>query len=986
MPRSVRTISVNLTAGTAQFFTDLQAASGRLRQFGREGGGSVTPITEGFQKMGHEGVTGVQAVSGALRVMEGGLNNNLRAAERFVANVLGLGPALQTIFPIVGGVAFIGLLTKMSEEAYKFYKSIAFAGEEMQGTFRGLSAPLRLANDELALANVRLENDIAKLEGHHENTLAAALMEAKVAADKLADSLDRDLAAIYKVLNEETRMLPIALLHGEVATADIREYIGGKTGFGGLRGQIAQITDEGNARIAAAQKLPDPKAALKAEEDAREEMNKRLQAKYTEGLKHFQDELQKATAGALGFDALAKAGVLDTVQKVFGNPEQRRIEDLKASIRSLQELAQNTELSGTNTSLTLKKDILDSQNANAKQERPFEDRMKALAAQADGLRAKLAAVGTGLQGEILAKAFAEGQKAIEEVNKALERYHRTLTAGQKAQIENAVRTNVQLEAETAWQTKLDETTRKIDERIAATNLLTEAIGKGYEAERNARVEGQVAQALGERYFTVEGLDEARALRQKFIEQDDAEHRKSVAEAIDKLNDQIKLEKELARVASEGAEAVRRATLAVKLEKMADEGATKEQIQAEKDLYDAQRATANANQATQLTQKIEATERLTKATLQSAEAVRRATLENRVAELQKEGATPEVIEKARTESEANYKLELAELLVRVDRVRAIGDEIAKLKDAKAILGDTLPLEISLRDLENQRLKILAEQSLQLRTARDGLRAFFIEMQEDAKSSAQIVYDALNSALDRVSENLAKLFTGQRTSWAKAFQDIGEQIAQSSIKSILQIELGKLGEHFGITGKPDGTASNPWYVRLAGPTGTTTPANPLGPAWNGIQIPGLNTNGGGFESNPLSSVLKSGTSGIESIVGRLLFGPGGSSGNGEAIGTLSNVVASFPGFAGGNDDISPGTTAWIAEDGPELVRFGSRASVTPINDSRLGRGGDSYGDVFVDARGADLGAANRVQAALHRQTVATAVRAMHERAHRVPKGSR
>ena len=50
MPRAVRTISVNLSAGTAQFMADMEKASGKVREFGREG------------------VTNVQATSGALRV------------------------------------------------------------------------------------------------------------------------------------------------------------------------------------------------------------------------------------------------------------------------------------------------------------------------------------------------------------------------------------------------------------------------------------------------------------------------------------------------------------------------------------------------------------------------------------------------------------------------------------------------------------------------------------------------------------------------------------------------------------------------------------------------------------------------------------------------------------------------------------------------------------------------------------------------------
>src|SRR5579863_8452905 len=185
MARNVRTITVNLNAGTAKFMADLDQASCKIKEFGQHG------------------VTNVQATSGALRVLEGNMTNNLRAAERFVANILGLGPALQTIFPLVGGIALAGLLTELTEKAYKFYTSIRDAGEKAEGAFRGVVAPIRLANDELQVANDRLANDIAKLEGKRENTLKLALDEARVAADKLAESLDKDLENLTKILKEQ---------------------------------------------------------------------------------------------------------------------------------------------------------------------------------------------------------------------------------------------------------------------------------------------------------------------------------------------------------------------------------------------------------------------------------------------------------------------------------------------------------------------------------------------------------------------------------------------------------------------------------------------------------------------------------------------------------------------------------------------------------------------------------------------------------------
>jgi hypothetical protein len=53
--------------------------------------------------MGHT-VPQVAAASAAIREFEGNLP--IRAVERFLTTTLGMGPALQAIFPVVGAIAF----------------------------------------------------------------------------------------------------------------------------------------------------------------------------------------------------------------------------------------------------------------------------------------------------------------------------------------------------------------------------------------------------------------------------------------------------------------------------------------------------------------------------------------------------------------------------------------------------------------------------------------------------------------------------------------------------------------------------------------------------------------------------------------------------------------------------------------------------------------------------------------------------------------
>lgn len=259
MPRNVRTISINLNAGTAKFFADLDSAKAKIREFG------------------HAGVSEAKATTAAMKALEGNFFNNTRAADKFLESVLGLGPVLRVAFPLVGGVAFAGMLGEVGEKLFEFYKKIREAPERIEGSFRMLNAPLRLMNDELAAANDRLRNDIAKLEGHHQNTLALALDEARVAADTLADSLDKDLAGLHKLLEQENISRWKTFYTGNAPTSDLMKQIGGETGFGGFRGEVAQITDEGNEKIRQA-------TTLKAKDAAQTELNTRLLAAYRKEL------------------------------------------------------------------------------------------------------------------------------------------------------------------------------------------------------------------------------------------------------------------------------------------------------------------------------------------------------------------------------------------------------------------------------------------------------------------------------------------------------------------------------------------------------------------------------------------------------------------------------------------------------------------------------------------------------------------------------
>ncbi len=220
MAKRVGLITINLLAGTADFNTQMESAKAKLRSLGNE-------VTSAQHKL----VSGNQAASGVIRVFEGGMTNNLRAVENFLTRTLGLGPIMQAIFPIAGAIAFGGLIIALGTKVYDFFKKGEEGAVRVTNAFRSLNQSVKTSSDELQLSNDRLLNDIAKLEGRRQNNLKIALDEVVVSADKLADSLERDISGLNKLLEKEELGRFKAFFLGQASTSGIRQSLFGKSGI-----------------------------------------------------------------------------------------------------------------------------------------------------------------------------------------------------------------------------------------------------------------------------------------------------------------------------------------------------------------------------------------------------------------------------------------------------------------------------------------------------------------------------------------------------------------------------------------------------------------------------------------------------------------------------------------------------------------------------------------------------------------------------------
>lgn len=628
---------------------------------------------------------------------------------------------------------------------------------------------------------------------------------------------------------------------------------------------------------------------------------------------------------------------------------------------------------------------------------PFGKALREQEAAIDSLTAKLAAIGKPEAAQLMAEAFGEARKQIERVNEELLRLHKQdahnpakLTLGQEGQLEAKATRFAALQAEDAWQTKFQAGTVSIGDRVKALEWMTEAIDKGYEASRNAAAEAKLLEEFGARYDDKKWLsqtDSATGIthqaqmdtrRAQLRTQQDREQDASSAEVVKGLNMQIQAEKSLAVAQMHGAEAVRQATLESRLRelqsKLSAEDYKKQEV-ALRDLYAAERETANSSALAQLDLKIEATDRLTAAILRGSAAVRQANLENKEAEIAREGdaAVPGLIGigarglATAAEEASDHARQVAEAAAGT-RLQSIDNEIAALQEALKVSRDRLGIEMQLRDLENQRIHALAQETLALGGARDGVKAFFIEMQANAKRASDIIYETLNSSLDRVAQNLGKLMTGQKTDWAKTFQQEGQKMVEASAKSMLENGLGKLGKALGIKtdGKADGSAANPFWVRTAGAAAAASSGG---------------TGGGSIPGVPHGVFQGSGGGGIFSLVSKL-FGGAKAPAGGDNFDPTS--LENFGGWEAEGGAVDPGYIYGVNDgQGREFFQPSTAGRIIPGG----GMGGDIHFHSTVNAPNSELGMMNRIERmieASHKAAVSTAVQAMHERSKRVPGG--
>lgn len=121
-----------------------------------------------------------------------------RAVSTMLAAIAPVGNVMAAAFPILGVVALIGILDKAADHFDKVKEAAqAFADKQIEA-----STKTAIMTQALTLENLKLDDQLAKLEGGKSNKLAEELVAANKAALELADGLDKDIAASEKATKQ----------------------------------------------------------------------------------------------------------------------------------------------------------------------------------------------------------------------------------------------------------------------------------------------------------------------------------------------------------------------------------------------------------------------------------------------------------------------------------------------------------------------------------------------------------------------------------------------------------------------------------------------------------------------------------------------------------------------------------------------------------------------------------------------------------------
>ncbi|MCE5309379.1 MAG: hypothetical protein LLG20_17195 [Acidobacteriales bacterium] len=294
-----------------------------------------------------------------------------RHIRGFITMLPGVGQALDSAFKAVAVIALIAVIYEVIKKMIELHQAVEemhTAAERAAGEFQRFTDEQKLANAELQLTNVKLENAIAKLEHKPENKLREAILEADVAAQSLAEKMDKAVRSFAELVTKNAPGMFAQIVGGRQDTKDIAEYLIGKSGFGGLSAELYKVTEAKG----------DPSQVLAR---GREHMNQRLrQAEFAQAYqqgKGFEGVSYEDVRRAMGGDTRGKLPAGLHLENMLAD-QSGVIDTVQAAIRQINLMDQSYKLQTQNAALRGKQGIAETAASTRELEQGFINRMNAV--------------------------------------------------------------------------------------------------------------------------------------------------------------------------------------------------------------------------------------------------------------------------------------------------------------------------------------------------------------------------------------------------------------------------------------------------------------------------------------------------------------------------------------------------------------------------------------------------------------------------------
>ncbi len=244
---------------------------------------------------------------------------------------------------IGGAIAGVAALGFAAYEVAKKLREIREEPERIAAEFARLTGATRTANDELRAANDRLENSIAKLEHRPQNNLKLAIDEAAVAADHLSEKMDKAIRSFAEVAIKNAPGVFASIL-GQAGIDDIVKLVQGKSGYGGLIGDLYKATSGAGDPTKVLEQYRAQVVTMIRQSEMAEAYQ---QGKGYEGVSY--EDIRAAMTGALTGRGKLPPGL--RFENMLSD-QGTRLETLRALEREIDLVTQSYSLEKKNTGLT----------------------------------------------------------------------------------------------------------------------------------------------------------------------------------------------------------------------------------------------------------------------------------------------------------------------------------------------------------------------------------------------------------------------------------------------------------------------------------------------------------------------------------------------------------------------------------------------------------------------------------------------------------